>query len=208
MRRQTTPPHSSNLEVILSAVFDGLAMLADKLKVLDIILIACGYTEVILNAVAPGSVFARIGVLRVLRLVRILRLLKILRKVKALRELQKLVKMLHTCLKALFWSFCFCFLVMTVWAMLVVEVVHPKVEQMISEGHFDECDHCQHATNSVMHANLLLFKTVIAGDGWGELAVPVILSAPETSVVFIGAFLTIVFGVLNLIASWPVIPRA
>ena len=27
---------------------------------------------------------------------------------------------------------------------------------------------------------------VIAGDGWGELAVPVILAAPETSVVFIG----------------------
>lgn len=25
-----------------------------------------------------------------------------------------------------------------------------------------------------MHANLLLFKTVIAGDSWGKIAVPVI----------------------------------
>ena len=31
----------------------------------------------------------------------------------------------------------------------------------------------------VMYANLLLFKTVIAGDSWGEIAVPVI-QAPGT----------------------------
>ena len=33
---------------------------------------------------------------------------------------------------------------------------------------------CLWATSSVMEANLLLFKTVIAGDSWGTIAVPVI----------------------------------
>ena len=55
-----------------------------------------------------------------------------------------------------------------------------------------------------MHANLLLFKTVIAGDSWGLIAVPVIEHYPATAVLFMGSLLTLVFGVLNLIvaAAW------
>ena len=52
-----------------------------------------------------------------------------------------------------------------------------------------------------MDANLLLFKTVIAGDSWGQLAVPVIRAYPYTALLFVGAYLTIVFGVLNLIVA-------
>lgn len=43
--------------------------------------------------------------------------------------------------------------------------------------------------SSVMDANLLLFKTVIAGDSWGEIAVPVIQEHPETAVIFVGSSL-------------------
>eukprot|EP00913_Durusdinium_trenchii_P017629 g16569.t1 len=95
---------------------------------------------------------------------------------------------------ALFWSFCFCFMVMTVWAMLIVEVVHPLVKDL--EGMNEECARW---TSSVMEANLLL--TVIAGDSWGEIAVPVIEAHPSTALIFVGAYLTIVFGVLNLIVA-------
>ena len=49
-----------------------------------------------------------------------------------------------------------------------------------------------------MRANLLLFKTVIAGDSWGDIAVPVIESNPHTAFIFMGSLLTLVFGVLNL----------
>ena len=48
---------------------------------------------------------------------------------------------------------------------------------------------------------MLLFKTVIAGDGWGEIAVPVIEQYPATAVIFMGSLLTLVFGVLNLIVA-------
>ena len=53
----------------------------------------------------------------------------------------------------------------------------------------------------VMGANLLLFKTVIAGDSWGEIAVPVIEEYPATALIFMGSLLTLVFGVLNLIVA-------
>ena len=52
-----------------------------------------------------------------------------------------------------------------------------------------------------MDANLLLFKTVIAGDSWGQIAVPVIQEYPLTSIIFCGSLFTLVFGVLNLIVA-------
>ena len=49
-----------------------------------------------------------------------------------------------------------------------------------------------------VEANLLLFKTVVAGDSWGEIAVPVIQKNPATLFIFVGSLLTLVFGVLNV----------
>ena len=114
------------------------------------------------------------------------------------------VTMGATCMKALAWSFLFCFIIMTIWSMLMVEFVYPCIEQMQQEsGIFDDCEYCRKATSSVMHANLLLFKTVIAGDGWGHIAVPVLEAYPLTGFIFIGSLLTLVFGVLNLIVAAP-----
>ena len=48
-----------------------------------------------------------------------------------------------------------------------------------AHGTFSDCPFCLEATRSVMEANLLLFKTVIAGDGWGVIAVPVIMILGE-----------------------------
>lgn len=59
----------------------------------------------------------------------------------------------------------------------------------------------QPTSPQVMEANLLLFKTVIAGDSWGEIAVPVIEQYPATAVIFMGSLLTLVFGVLNFIVA-------
>eukprot|EP00435_Cladocopium_sp_Y103_P041717 s1365_g11.t1 len=57
----------------------------------------------------------------------------------------------------------------------------------------------------VMDANLLLFKTVIAGDGWGTIAVPVIEAYPATAVIFVGSLLTLVFGATWSAKTWEVI---
>ena len=74
-----------------------------------------------------------------------------------------------------------------------------------TKGTFDDCKQCQTAMSSVMQADLLLTKTVIAGDSWGEIAVPVIQEHPATAIIFIGSLLTLVFGVLNIIVA--VAPR-
>ena len=56
---------------------------------------------------------------------------------------------------------------------MIVEIVHPFVKELSESGEFADCQQCVKATGSVMDANLLLFKTVIAGDSWGQIAVPV-----------------------------------
>ena len=104
----------------------------------------------------------------------------------------------HEPCEALLWSFIFCFIVMTVWAMLIVEMINPIIKEPLKPAHslriaprqemngtsgaFADCDECLRATSSVMNANLLLFKTVIAGDSWGQIAVPVIQPLGPTRV--------------------------
>eukprot|EP00438_Fugacium_kawagutii_P007271 Skav212731 [mRNA] locus=scaffold3052:21456:28401:+ [translate_table: standard] len=192
------------VELLLSFSTLGVRKaLRENMIKLDLFLFVCGYIELVFDLTMSGSgAFEQISLLRMLRLMRVFRLLKIFRKVKALKELNKLVKMMSTCMKTLLWSFCFCFMVILVWAMLIVEVVHPLLKEMDgADLEISNCVDCLRSTSSVMDASLLLFKTVIAGDAWGEVAVPVIRSYPYTAVIFMGAFLTIVFGVLNLIVA-------
>ncbi|CAJ1366526.1 unnamed protein product [Effrenium voratum] len=190
------------IELVLNFAVQGKRMATDWTLLLDMFIVAFGYVDLILSTVLEEDIVLRMGVLRVFRLARIVRLMRLLRKTRALRELQKLVTMMATCLRALAWSFVFCFLIMTVWAMFIVEVVNPLVQDLNTEsGVFQDCPQCLRATQSVMEANLLLFKTVIAGDGWGLIAVPVIEKYPATAVIFVGSLLTLVFGVLNLIVA-------
>ncbi|CAL1144969.1 unnamed protein product [Cladocopium goreaui] len=189
------------LELAMFFLVSGWVLLKDWVVQVDIAVVVCGFVEIILSDVVDGM-FESVGLLRILRIMRIIRLSRLLRKTRTLRELQKLVRMMATCLKALMWSFVFCFMVMTVWAMLIVEWVYPRVQSLHdNEGLFEDCEQCVRATSSVMNANLLLFKTVIAGDSWGLIAVPVIEHYPATALLFMGSLLTLVFGVLNLIVA-------
>lgn len=186
------------IELFLNMAVKGREIFMDWTMILDVVIIMCGYGEFLLTLFADNDLVLSMGMFRAFRLARIVRLMRLLRKTRALRELQKLVTMMATCLKALVWSSVFCFFIMSVWAMFMVEVVHPIISE---PGLFDDCVQCQTAAGSVMNANLLLFKTVIAGDSWGLIAVPVIQAYPATAFIFIGSQVTLVFGVLNLIVA-------
>ncbi|CAE7562465.1 pkd2 [Symbiodinium microadriaticum] len=185
----------------LGAVFAvrRCAVLKEPWTLLDIIIVGSGVLQLTLKFV--GVSLDSVAVLRPLRVVRIMRLFRLFRKFSMLKELRKLISMTASCFKTLCWSFLFCFIVMTSWAMLAVEMLQPVIPSLV-EDHWQECgDFCSNSLNSVMNANLLIFKTVIAGDSWGEVAVPVIQEFPLAIVIFMGSHLTIVFGVLNLVVA-------
>eukprot|EP00434_Breviolum_minutum_P001262 symbB.v1.2.001107.t1/scaffold59.1/size365495/11 len=175
------------LELLLHIFLQGFGILRDWMICVDLGIVVCGYLDLLLVTLLGESVL-RIGVVRALRLVRIFRLIRLLRKIRTLRELHKLATMMATCAKTLVWSFLLCFLVMTVWSMLMVETVHPLLQQLQQHsGAFNDCKGCDQAMASVMDANLLLFKTVIAGDSWGEIAAHLEAPAnPRNSFYFYG----------------------
>lgn len=183
----------------------GFASVKDWMTMMDAVIVICGWLEFIFDAlnISEFEIGFRIKVTRVLRLVRIFRLIRLLKRIRTLKELHKLATMMATCMRTLLWCFLLCFFIMTAWAMLMVEVVNPIVQDMeqASSEVFAGCEFCVGATSTVMDANLLLFKTVIAGDSWGELAVPVIQKHPATAIIFVGSQLTLVFGVVNLIVA-------
>ncbi|CAE7947479.1 dis3l2 [Symbiodinium sp. KB8] len=185
---------------LLAMIFvGGLRIFLSWMPLLDLLIVLCGYAEMVMASFLTPEEVGAMSLLRALRLVRISRLMRLLRKSRSLKELQKLATMMTTCFKALLWSFLLCFVIMTLWAMLMVEMLHPLIKD---NPDFASCgDLCLEATSSVMRANLLLFQTVIAGDSWGLIAVPLILKHPETAIIFVLSLLTLVFGVLNLIVA-------
>ncbi|CAE8627315.1 unnamed protein product [Polarella glacialis] len=187
------------VELLLNVFVSGLALFKNRWSVMDFCIIFSGWLEVILMAYEISA--KEFTLLRLLRLLRILRLMKLCRHHRWLTELKKLVMMMASCLRTLFWSFMFCFIVMSAWSMAAVELVNPVVQQMAADGAFGDCRSCGSALTSVMRANLMMFQTIIAGDSWGDLAVPVIEAHPWTAIIFIGSLLTLVFGVLNLIVA-------
>jgi len=188
------------IEYVLWCWVKRCGVLMDRFLLIDLFILITGFVDLFLER-SQEAFMRETGGLRflsILRIIRILRVLKLLRRITYLKELRKLLTMATTCMKTLLWSFLFCFLIMTVWAMLLVDLVHPLVK---IEPALMDCDQCQRAAGSVMDANLLLFKTVVAGDSWGEIAVPIIQAHPATAVIFVGSLLTLEFGVLNLIVA-------
>jgi len=157
----------------------------------NLFIILMGYLEIILSLSVPEN--ASVSLLRALRCVRVIKLLAALRDA-GLSSLTQLENILMVCMKDLFWSWCLSFLIMTAFAFLFVEIIHPLSMD-------SPCERCQLATSSVMGANLFLFQTVVVGDNWGEVAIPVINRSPPSVWLIVGAYLSIAFGLLNLIIA-------
>ena len=118
-----------SLEILGMVLVFGVSHLSDWMIMVDAIIIACGWAEKVLASVGTGGgIGFRTAVLRAMRLVRIFRIMRVLKRIRPLRELHKLVMMMATCVRTLLWSFLLCFVVMTVWGMLMVELVNPALQ--------------------------------------------------------------------------------
>eukprot|EP00931_Biecheleriopsis_adriatica_P053500 TRINITY_DN31328_c0_g1_i1.p1 TRINITY_DN31328_c0_g1~~TRINITY_DN31328_c0_g1_i1.p1 ORF type:complete len:641 (-),score=135.10 TRINITY_DN31328_c0_g1_i1:53-1975(-) len=169
----------------------------------DVFVLSSGALELILSLLQTSN--QSTAVLLMVRLVRICRVLRLCsrlcHKFKVLKEIRRMVQMFGTCFKTLCWAFVFCFAYTTVWAMVLVELVDPLMPELAGSGAWPGCDRCAHSFSSVMMANLTLFQMVVVGDSWSLHATPVIEAHPWTAVIFVGATLTLVLGVLNLVVA-------
>lgn len=185
-------------ELSIRALVERRKLLRSNWNRLDMAIVVTGIVELVLEEVSDGSSVS----LSMLRIARLLRLGRTLKSMSSLREVKYLVNMMITCMRTLFWSFILTFLLLTMWSLMIVEFVHPLVHELVEDD--PGCESMAAwslAFSSVMRSNLTLFQTIVAGDSWGRVAVPIIVGHPWTALLFLPALITIVFGVLNLIVA-------
>eukprot|EP00929_Paragymnodinium_shiwhaense_P051440 TRINITY_DN25884_c1_g1_i2.p1 TRINITY_DN25884_c1_g1~~TRINITY_DN25884_c1_g1_i2.p1 ORF type:complete len:628 (-),score=100.02 TRINITY_DN25884_c1_g1_i2:463-2346(-) len=176
---------------------EGCATLKCRSTWLDILVVVASLSESIVGLVQPDSEGGSSLVVRMLRLFRLLRLLRIAKLLAGMKELRLLLQMIGTCAKTMLWCFLMALLVTAMWAVVAVEVLHP-VAQRLKDDAFNDCERCSRSFESVWAASLTFFQTVLAGDAWGEVCMPIIEEAPWTGVVFSGALFTLTYGLMQL----------
>eukprot|EP00929_Paragymnodinium_shiwhaense_P083954 TRINITY_DN4486_c0_g1_i3.p1 TRINITY_DN4486_c0_g1~~TRINITY_DN4486_c0_g1_i3.p1 ORF type:complete len:702 (-),score=139.23 TRINITY_DN4486_c0_g1_i3:578-2683(-) len=188
-------------ELSLRTFAYGLKIFASRTNMIDAFVIGLSMIEYTLELTAQSQAGLSLIMLRMIRLCRLLRLMRVVKLFSGMKELRRLLQMITTCARTLFWSFLMSFLVMSMWAVLAVELVHPVAKRLAEVDTWPGCERCERAFGSVMAANLTFFQTILAGDSWGFLAVPICEESPTTAIVFVGALLTLAYGVMQMITA-------
>eukprot|EP00929_Paragymnodinium_shiwhaense_P007103 TRINITY_DN111052_c0_g1_i1.p1 TRINITY_DN111052_c0_g1~~TRINITY_DN111052_c0_g1_i1.p1 ORF type:complete len:351 (-),score=33.87 TRINITY_DN111052_c0_g1_i1:534-1586(-) len=138
------------------------------------------------------------GAFKVLRFIRMMR---ILRSLSALRDLYLMMMGLAASLRAIIFGAGLLALSTTVFSILAVYFVAPICHELDDDGVFENCTDCRAAFDSVSGGNLMFFKTILAGDSWGQLAVPLIRTSNAASIILVGAWAVLALGLMNTIAA-------
>eukprot|EP00931_Biecheleriopsis_adriatica_P005037 TRINITY_DN106604_c0_g1_i1.p1 TRINITY_DN106604_c0_g1~~TRINITY_DN106604_c0_g1_i1.p1 ORF type:complete len:620 (-),score=87.83 TRINITY_DN106604_c0_g1_i1:202-2061(-) len=160
--------------------------------VLDLVIVAVGYVDFILVAIASDSVPA----VQILRIFRVLRMVRAMKLVKAFPELDSMIHGFAYAASAMLWGFAIILMLLLIWSSMAVEFLYP-----VSVEAFGAADQCSAAFSDVWQATLLFFQTLVAGDSWGECSIQLINVAPLSFILFAGSLISIQLGFTNLILA-------
>eukprot|EP00747_Dinoflagellata_sp_TGD_P111868 gnl/TRDRNA2_/TRDRNA2_171327_c2_seq1.p1 gnl/TRDRNA2_/TRDRNA2_171327_c2~~gnl/TRDRNA2_/TRDRNA2_171327_c2_seq1.p1 ORF type:complete len:543 (+),score=108.74 gnl/TRDRNA2_/TRDRNA2_171327_c2_seq1:78-1631(+) len=167
-----------------------------RLNNLDLIVVIL---DVICQAL--GEVIGDIPSVSVLRVFRLVRLLRALRLLTSFRELYIMLHSFIGAMQAITWASLMLFVVLTIWAIIAVETLHPLSSKLAQQGAYGDCERCERAYSTVMNASLTFFQQIVAGDSWGEVTIPLLEYHPWTVVIIIPAFISVGMGLLNLVLT-------
>lgn len=179
--------------------------LRDKWFYVDSLVIAAGaigYVASTLDDTKGLELIKLLRLFRLLRLGRLVRALRLMQNVKWLKEPYILSMMMGSCLRTLIWAFLLMFFIITLWSILAVELLNDVVQELaLHLPDWQSCERCSRSFKSVWESNLTFFQTIVAGDSWGKVALPVIQEEWWSMFIFVGALSSVIFGVLNMIAA-------
>jgi len=138
------------------------------------------------------------GFLRIFRIVRTLRMSRVL---VGFHELHLIVHGFVGAMRAIFWGAVLIGIALVLWSMIAVEVLNPLAQELADDGAFEGCDRCGRAFSTIYQSSLTFFQTIVAGDSWGQLALPIIEKQPLASCIFIGVLISVQLGLMNLILA-------
>jgi hypothetical protein len=157
-------------------------------NVMDLIIVTVDF---ILSIVCIAVEAEKAPYSSVFRLFRILRTARLNRVLSDFRELYLIVHGFASALKTIIWGSVMLAVVLVVWSILAVEVLNPLAKELGKQGAYPNCERCPRAFASIAQSSLTFFQTILAGDAWGVLCVPIIEHHPWTSMIFYGVLATI-----------------
>eukprot|EP00931_Biecheleriopsis_adriatica_P036358 TRINITY_DN20948_c0_g1_i2.p1 TRINITY_DN20948_c0_g1~~TRINITY_DN20948_c0_g1_i2.p1 ORF type:complete len:585 (+),score=82.87 TRINITY_DN20948_c0_g1_i2:34-1788(+) len=172
------------------------AFFRDKANIVDACVVAF---DLALTIASSSEVFSSNPSFRIVRIFRIIRLIRSFRILRQFSELNLLILSFEAAIKSIFWGMLMVLMMSTSFSVLAVELIHPLNYEIWKDD--DSCLRCRNAFSSTWMSNVTIFQTVIAGDSWGQLALPLIDREPMTALFFGAVLVTISLSMLNLVLA-------
>lgn len=182
------------LEIAARWYVDQRRFFDNPWNISDVVIVCLSVLAELLNGAFPSLGF--------LRIFRTLRLFRSIRAVVVQRELYIIVHGFAGTMKALFWAAILMMGLLTMWSILAVEAIHPINRRLDQETDaYIDCSRCKKAFSNVWESNLTFFYTVVLGDDWTDVIVPLISFEPWTVCIFMGVTFSVGMGLVNLILA-------
>eukprot|EP00927_Polykrikos_kofoidii_P016308 TRINITY_DN17352_c0_g1_i2.p1 TRINITY_DN17352_c0_g1~~TRINITY_DN17352_c0_g1_i2.p1 ORF type:complete len:617 (+),score=78.66 TRINITY_DN17352_c0_g1_i2:103-1953(+) len=179
-------------EIFLRILASNCSFFSRKFQLFDLSIVVFAWIEFVLGI--GGTQLPSANVLRIFRVFRLTRAVRVMVKFP---ELHNMVKGFASAVAAMFWGFVMILLLLVVFAILTVELLSGKSELF----GFEDGTWCNEAFQSVWLITLMFFQNLVAGDSWGQCALPVIRKMPATFLIFSVALVCVQLGFTNLILS-------
>lgn len=167
-------------------------------NIMDLSVISLDVMFIFLELVAGGM--PKVSVFRIFRLVRLMRAFKAM---SMFPELAMLLRGFMSAIRAIFWGMLLIVVFITIWSILAVQLIHPLNKEVarLDPNVYSGCERCPRAFQSVFQSNLTIFQTIVAGDSWGQLALPIIEHNPLAVLFFLCVLVTVGIAIMNLILA-------
>jgi len=116
-------------------------------------------------------------------------------------ELGYMLQGLASAIGTVLWGMVFVILLLLIWSLLAVQILHPINLDVAAAGIYADCDRCPHAFSSVWSSFLTFSQTLVFGDSWGAVALPIIEEKWWAIFIFMLAFASVGLAAMNLILA-------
>ena len=142
-----------------------------------------------------GFAFGDLPSVTFLRVLRLLRLSRVFHILASNPELYVMMEGLMGAVKSIFWGSCFLCVGLLICGIMAVEFIHPIADSELCYT----SERCTQPFESVFQAMCTLVQTIIIGDSWGIMYAHLFAQHRWTFPCIILVFLTLNFGIMNLI---------
>eukprot|EP00929_Paragymnodinium_shiwhaense_P095687 TRINITY_DN5692_c0_g1_i2.p1 TRINITY_DN5692_c0_g1~~TRINITY_DN5692_c0_g1_i2.p1 ORF type:complete len:612 (-),score=100.28 TRINITY_DN5692_c0_g1_i2:95-1930(-) len=181
------------IDIVLRIYGCGVEFFASVVNALELLLVLADIVFECWNGMPSAFTVGKV--------VRFLRLGRVVRRFVQLRELYLMCLGILTSLRAVLFGIALVIACVIVFSILAVYFVRPIAHQLDDAGAFGDCDNCRTAFDTVTASGITFMTTIIAGDSWGKVSVPLIVNSRGAGSVILLCFFAIELGLLNTIAA-------